>query len=146
MYFLPHVRAFIIAAASITASIICRWMGGFDTLLQTLLVFMAIDFFTGWIAAAVFKCSDKTQTGRLSSQAGLRGFIKKGCSLIMIVVAVHLDMLIGTGGITRDAVVIAFALNELLSILENMGRMGVKMPAPIINALDALSKKHTNAK
>jgi toxin secretion/phage lysis holin len=136
-------RGCALSAAGLTASFVCRFFGGFDMLLQTLLLFMAVDIISGIIAAVVFKCSDKTKTGRLSSLAGLQGFFKKGCCLMLIVVAVHLDALLGTNGLTRDAVIIAFCLNELISIMENMGAIGIKMPVPLTDALEMLSKKQS---
>ncbi|MCL2217679.1 MAG: phage holin family protein [Defluviitaleaceae bacterium] len=139
-----HVRGIFIAASGFAASVLAHVFGGLDMLLRTLLVFMAIDIISGFVVAAVFKCSDKTGTGRLSSQAGLQGLVRKGGCLTLVAIAVHLDALLGTNSLTRDAVIIAFSLNELLSILENMGRMGIKMPAPIINAIEALSKKQSN--
>ena len=124
-----------------TASLINYAFGGFDMLLQTLLLLMAVDFISGVVSAVFFKKSKKTETGKLSSAASIRGLFKKGCCLLLVVVAVHLDMLLGTNSLTRDAVIIAFCLNELISILENMGNMGIKMPAPIINALELLDKR-----
>ncbi|MCL1884509.1 MAG: phage holin family protein [Defluviitaleaceae bacterium] len=134
-------RCFAIAVAGLAVSIINRFFGGFDMLLQTLLLLMAVDFISGIISAVVFKCSAKTDSGKLSSRAGLQGFFKKCCCLMHITVAVHLDALLGTNTLTRDAVIIAFCINELISILENMGSMGISLPAPLLNALDVLAKK-----
>ncbi|MCL2528591.1 MAG: phage holin family protein [Defluviitaleaceae bacterium] len=134
------VKAAFFTLAGATGGILAQMVGGYDHLLQALIVFMAIDFITGWLAAAVFKSSKKTETGRLSSAAGFRGLIKKGCILLMIVVAVHLDGLLGTNNITRSATIIAFSLNELLSILENMDSMGVKLPDALTSALELLGK------
>jgi toxin secretion/phage lysis holin len=134
------VRCAAISVTGLAASFFSRAFGGFDMLLQTLVLLMAVDLISGIVSAAIFKCSDKTETGRLSSRAGLQGLFKKGCCLLLIVVAVHLDALLGTNSLTRDAVIIAFCLNELLSVLENMGGMGIKLPAPLVNALEMLSK------
>ena len=49
-------------------------------------------------------------------------------------------MVIGTTYI-RDAVVIAFVANELISIVENAGLMGVPLPAVIEKSIDLLQKK-----
>ena len=122
-------------------SIIQRFFGGFDLLLQTLVVLMAIDLLTGLIRAIVFRKSDKTESGRLSSLAGIQGLFKKASCFLLIIAAVYLDALLGTNTLTRDAVIIAFCLNELISILENVGCIGIKMPAPLVNALEILSKK-----
>ena len=135
-----NIKATCLAFVGAAGGIIVQWMGGFDQLLQALIVFMAVDFITGWLAAAMFKCSKKTESGRLSSAAGFRGLVKKGCVLLMIIVAVHLDGLLGINSLTRDAIIIAFILNELLSILENMGMMGVKLPDALTNALELLCR------
>lgn len=135
------LRGTVLSVTGLATSVISRFFGGFDMLLQTLLLLMAVDIVSGIISAVVFKCSVKTETGRLSSKASVQGFFKKGCCLMLIVIAVHLDALLGTNSLTRDAVIIAFCLNELISILENMGSMGIKLPAPIMNALEMLGKK-----
>ena len=41
----------------------------------------------------------------------------------------------------RDAVVIAFIVNEAISILENAGLMGVPIPAAITKAIELLKDK-----
>lgn len=41
----------------------------------------------------------------------------------------------------RDAVVIAFIVNETISIVENAGLMGVPIPAAITKAIDILKQK-----
>jgi len=135
------VKAAFLTAAGATGGILAGLLGGFDHMIKALIVFMAIDFISGWLAAAVFKASKKTKTGRLSSSAGFRGLIKKGCIILMVIVAVHLDGLLGTNSLTRDAIIIAFSANELLSILENMGSMGIKMPDVLVNALEMLGKR-----
>jgi len=136
-----YVRAVLLATLGFISSTLSMLLGGFDMLLQALVVFMIVDFLSGWLVAAVFKSSNKTTTGRLSSAAGLKGIVKKAASLMVVIVAVHLDVLFGTNGITRDAAIIALALNELLSIIENMGIIGIKMPKPILDALEVLNKK-----
>jgi len=133
-------KAAFFTIAGTAGGIIAQLIGGYDQLLRALIVFMAVDFITGWLAAAVFKSSKKSETGRLSSAAGFRGLIKKGCILLMIVVAVHLDALLGTGSLTRNATIIAFSLNELLSILENMDCMGIKLPEALTSALELLGR------
>jgi toxin secretion/phage lysis holin len=137
---LHFIKTGFLSVLGIITSLAVESLGGYDHFLKTLIFFMAIDFVTGWLAAAAFKKSKKTDTGRLSSAAGFRGLLKKGCMLLMVVVAVLLDDLMSTNGLTRDAVLIAFILNELLSILENAGQMGIKMPDAIKNSLELLGK------
>lgn len=137
---LLFAKTVLFTACGILFSVIAECLGGFDDFIKTLLVFMIIDFITGWLVAAVFKKSRKTESGRLASGAGLRGLLKKGCIFLMVVISVMLDDLMHTNGFTRDAVIIAFILNELVSILENMGLMGIKLPDALTNALEMLGK------
>lgn len=114
--------------------------GGWDAALTTLVIFMALDYITGIVVGGVFRNSPKTKTGALESKAGLKGLFRKGGMLLTVLVACRLDLLIGYHFI-RDAVVIALVSNESLSIIENLGLMGVPVPAPILNAIEVLKNK-----
>ena len=125
--------------AGLIGGFIATLLGGWDSALITLVIFMAIDFTTGLIAAALGK-SKHSWTGILSSKAGWYGLAKKFCTLLIIVVAVRIDILIGTTYV-RDATCIGFCVNELLSIVENTSLMGVPYPDAIKKAIDVLQKK-----
>ena len=130
----------ILTFLGVIGAFISTLFGGWDAALTTLVIFMAIDYFTGLVVAGVFKKSGKSETGALESRAGLKGLCKKGMMLLVVLVAVRLDMMSGTNFL-RDAVIIAFVANEALSIMENAGLMGVKWPPVISNAIDVLKKK-----
>ena len=115
-------------------------LGGWDSAVVTLLIFMAIDYISGLAVAGVFHASRKTDSGALESRAGWKGLCKKAMTLLFVLIAHRLDMVIGTTYI-RDAVVIAFVANELISITENAGLMGVPLPAVIERSIDLLQKK-----
>ena len=108
-------------------------------MLTTLLVAMGVDFVTGLVVAGVFKKSQKTPNGALESNIGWKGIAKKGVTLLIVLIAHRLDLAIGTT-IIRDAVVIAFIVNEVISITENAGLMGVP-PPPIKKAIEVLKEK-----
>lgn len=101
---------------------------------------MLIDYVTGIVVATVFKKSTKTKSGGLKSEICFKGLIKKAMVLLFVVIANLLDRQIGTTYI-RDAVCISFMVNELLSIIENAGLMGVPIPKPIQQAVDILTDK-----
>ena len=130
----------VLPILGIVGAFISNLFGGWDAALTTLVIFMGIDYITGLIVAAVFKNSPKTESGALESRVGLKGLLRKGMMLLVVLVAVRLDILTGTSFL-KDATVIAFVVNETLSILENAGLMGVKYPNVIKNALDILQKK-----
>lgn len=114
--------------------------GGWDSALVTLVIFMCIDYLTGLVVAGVFHNSKKTETGTLESRAGWKGLCRKCMTLLFVLIAYRLDMAIGVNYI-RDAVIIGFMANELISIVENAGLMGLPIPAVISNAIDILAQK-----
>ena len=130
----------ICTVIGITGSFIAGLFGGFDASMVTLIAFMAVDYVTGLILAAVRK-SPKTDTGGLSSRIGLKGLAKKCVILMLVRVSARLDITLGTSYI-RDAVCIGFIANELLSIIENAGLLGVPMPQALKNAVEILQKKN----
>lgn len=129
----------ICTIVGVVGSAIAGLFGGWDTSLVTLLLFMGIDYITGLAVAACGR-SPKSDTGRLSSKIGWRGLAKKCVSLLLVLVAVRLDITLGTSYI-RDAVCIAFVANELLSITENAGLLGVPLPIVITKAIELLQSK-----
>lgn len=130
----------ICGAIGVVGSVIASAFGGWSASLTTLLIFMGIDYISGLIVAGVFHNSPKTETGTLESRAGLKGLIRKCSMLLFVLIGYRLDVAVGTAYI-RDAICIAFMANELLSIVENAGLMGVPIPAVITNAVDILKKK-----
>lgn len=130
----------ICALIGLAGGAISSLLGGWDTGLQTLVIFMAIDYITGLIVAGVFHKSRKTDTGALESLAGWKGLCRKGVTLLIVLVACRIDILIGVPYV-RDATIIAFSTNELISIVENAGLMGIPMPGIITRAIDILTKK-----
>ncbi|HBB71944.1 MAG TPA: holin [Ruminococcus sp.] len=118
---------------------IASLFGGWDSALVTLIIFMGVDFATGLITGAMGK-SKHSKSGKLSSKAGWYGLAKKCSILMLIIVAVRLDILMGTNYV-RDAVCIGFCVNELLSIVENTSLMGIPYPPALKNAIEVLQKQ-----
>lgn len=132
----------ICTAVGIVGSFIATVFGGWDQALVTLVIFMAIDYISGLIVAGVFHNSKKTKTGSLESRAGWKGLCRKGVTLLFVLVAYRLDLALGLNYI-RDAVIIGFIANELISIVENAGLMGIPLPNVIQNAIELLTKTAT---
>ena len=133
------------AGMGMIGSYIAGLFGGWNAALTTLVIFMGIDYLSGLIVAGVFHSSPKTENGTLESRAGLKGLLRKGMCLLVVLVAARLDLMIG-GQFIRDGVVIAFVTNEVLSIIENMGLMGVKMPEPLIRGIEILQNRDRGEK
>ena len=87
----------ILAALSTAGAALAQALGGWDMTLQVLLGFMAADYATGTLVAALFKNSPKTKGGALSSQAGFLGIARKCAILLLVLLAALLDQATGSG-------------------------------------------------
>lgn len=121
-------------------SIITYLFGGWTEGMQTLVVLMVIDYITGLFVAAIFKKSNKTDSGGLSSNVGFKGLIKKFVEIMIVAAMFRLDILLGIKYL-RDLCIIGFAVNELISITENAGLMGIPLPPVISKAIAVLNEK-----
>lgn len=140
-----NIKNGVLAILAVIGSGVANALGGWDAALQTLLIFMAADYLTGLIVAGVFKKSGKSESGALESRAGLKGLIRKLALLLIVLVSVCLDRLVG-GNYVRIATIIFFCANEGISILENIGLMGVPYPTFLKNALEVMRKKGDEGK
>ena len=134
------IKTTILTALGVIGGVAVAQMGGWDLALQTLVIFMAVDYITGLMVAGVFKQSKKTVSGALESRAGWKGLCRKVATLLLVAIAYRVDALAGTE-VVRYAVIIGFVGNELISLTENVGLMGVNFPDPIKKAIDVLVKK-----
>lgn len=130
----------ICAGIGVGGSAIASIFGGWDAALTTLVIFMSVDYISGLLVAGVFHHSKKTDSGTLESKTCWKGLCKKGMTLLFVLIAYRLDLIIGTNYI-KDAVIIAFISNELISLVENAGLMGVPLPAILTKTIDVLQKK-----
>ncbi len=140
MEHIAGIKAMLCTAVGAALGWVVNMIGGWSEDLTTLLIFMAVDFFLGLAIAAVWKKSPKSDTGSLSSWSAWKGLCRKGAALLVILIAYRLDVTLGVNYI-RTAVIIAFIVNEGISILENLGIMGVKYPEALKKALDILTDK-----
>ena len=134
------MKTAICTIAGITGSLVASLFGGWTTSLTTLLIFMGIDYVTGMIVAGVFHHSPKSETGALESRAGFKGLCKKGMILLLVLVAHRLDMATGSNYI-RDALCIAFIVNEAISIVENAVLMDLPIPKILTKGIEMLKEK-----
>lgn len=122
----------------------------FNTLIVpvlVLLVFMVLDYATGMVKA--------WRARELSSKVGVDGIVKKVGYMVLIAVAMGVDYLIWSGLTAVNVPVtcqlwfgmlvsIWLIINEMISILENLGRIGVPIPEflkKIINRLKSSVEK-----
>lgn len=108
--------------------------------LAILMILMVVDYISGMLAskAEAIEHPDDPAYG-WSSRKGILGILKKVGYMVVIAAAVCLDQIIlrslGGAGVEVPAeavfgliVTVWFVLNELLSVIENAGRMGAPVP------------------
>lgn len=127
-------------AIGVLGGVVSSAFGGFDAGLRILILLMAADYITGLIVAGVFHKSPKTADGTLESYAGWKGLCRKGMTLLVVLIAAQLDGYLGSS-FARDTVIIAYIVNELVSLIENAGLMGVPIPAVIKRMVSILKEK-----
>lgn len=109
------------------------FFGGWSGVLGVLLVFVILDYLTGIAAAGM--------SGKLESNVGMFGIARKVFIFAMVSVAHLVDGVLGDGHLFRDAVAFFYIANELLSIIENGGKLGAPIPPVIRQAIEVLKGK-----
>lgn len=107
--------------------------GGWSIMLSILLTFVVIDYVTG--LAAAFK------EGKLRSDVGLWGIAKKVMIFGIVTVAHLIDTAVGEAHLFRDTAIFFYLSNELLSLIENAGRIGAPIPPALQKAVEVLKSK-----
>ena len=131
------IKIFILSGVACVGAAIASLLGGWTGAMTTLVILMFIDYVTGLIVAGVFHNSPKCSGGALSSAVGFKGICRKFVILLIVVVACRVDLLLDTN-IIRDATCIGFCVNELVSITENAGLMGIPLPRKLVDAIEVL--------
>jgi len=102
-------------------------------LLSILLTFVVLDYLSGVAAAA--------KEGMLRSDVGLWGIARKVAIFAVVAVAHLVDSALGDAHLFRDAAIFFYLANELLSITENLGRIGAPIPPTVQRAVEILRGK-----
>lgn len=89
--------------------------------------FMTLDVLTGLMAAG--------KAGNLSSKISYRGMTQKVGTLIALAVCHVIDAEFPLGVEVAPVTTAFFIINELLSVFENLKRMGVKLPMILMDSL-----------
>jgi toxin secretion/phage lysis holin len=105
----------ILAIAGIVGAAVAKAMGGFDTQLTMLTVFVVFDYATGMYAA--------WKTKAVSSQIGFKGIGKKATIFIVVAFFYGADLMFNTNTL-RYMAICAYGVLELVSIVENADRGG----------------------
>ncbi|KAF0994046.1 holin family protein [Geobacillus sp. TFV-3] len=118
-------------AVSLFGSFLSLFVGSVDSFVLILLALVIVDYLTGIAASAV--------EGKLSSQVGFRGIIRKLLIFVLVAASHLVDLAIGWNmHVIRDAIVFFYIANEFISIVENAGRAGVPIPSVLRKAIELL--------
>lgn len=107
--------------------------GGWDYLLMVLMALVVIDYITGVLAAFVQK--------RLASQIGFKGITQKVFIFFLVATANFIDTLLWDQSLIRDATILFYAVNEIISITENAGIVGLPVPQFLLKAIALLKDR-----
>lgn len=119
------------------------YLGAVAAPVVVLLAAMIIDYVTGMVSA--------WHNAELSSKKGVFGIIKKISYLALVAVGMGVDWIIGCGlqsvnvniGYTMFfglLVTVWLIINEMISILENLGAIGVPLPKFLLKVIKRLKK------
>jgi toxin secretion/phage lysis holin len=114
------------------------YLGGMDGALYALIAFVVVDYICGVLKAIVER--------KLSSRIGSRGIARKVAIFLVVGIGHLADLCLfeGDGDALRTAVIFFYIANEGLSILENLGAIGVSYPKKLKDVLAQLRSKHDN--
>ena len=134
------IRGFLVMCGGALGVIFGAVFGEMTVAFKWLLILIVIDYVSGIIVAAFFGKSRKSADGNLDSRASIKGLFGKGGILAMLLVAKALDDVMGTAFVF-DGAVLAFMVNEAISILENYALTGKPIPEVIEKALTQVNDR-----
>ena len=134
------IKESLCTSIGIVGSMIISLLGGWDAPMKALIICMIIDYLSGLAVAGIFHKSKKSENGALNSRSGLKGLCMKCMILFIIVAIVQVGKVLNVDWL-RNATIIGFISNEFISIVENAGLMGMRLPKPVFKAIDILNDK-----
>ncbi|GAA3401362.1 holin family protein [Paenibacillus hodogayensis] len=121
----------------IAGAVLNYMFGGWSELVQLFLLLVAVDYITG-VAASI-----KVGEG-LSSTKGFWGIWRKGLMVVIVMVGHRFDLLLGTD-LFMAGFIYFYMANELISITENCGNLGVPLPEGVRKLIGVLKNKGDTA-
>ena len=119
---------FVSVVFGVVGGFMANMLGGYDKLLETLLVLAIADYVSGVIKAIIEK--------KVSSEIGFNGIMKKILMFGVVVATVALERLLGTESSQlvplREMAIMFYISNEGLSFFENASAF-IPMPERIKN-------------
>lgn len=101
---------------SVVGAFISLAVGGFDHAIQMLAVLVVMDYITGFSASL--------KTGKANSQRGFIGILRKVIVFAVVAFANVMDGAFQLNHLIRSMVIFGYAVNEAVSIIENLDTLG----------------------
>lgn len=130
---MENIGAWIKVVVGIGGSLFTTIYGEWNQIFLVLTLLVVGDFLSG-IGASVTE-------GSMSSKVGYVGIMKKFGIFLIIAMAHQLDLIFGDTNALRDTAIFFYMANELISVVENAGRIGLPLPPAITKVIAALKEK-----
>ena len=131
---MSKIQIIIDSIAGAVGAVLGFMYGEVTGLFWALIAFMATDYITGVVVAAINK--------QLSSEVGFRGLAKKLMILVFVSLGHIADMyVLGGTPVAMSAVMLFYIANEGLSIIENAGNLGLPLPKKLKDIMVQLKKE-----
>lgn len=131
---MSKIQIIIDSIAGAVGAVLGFMYGEVTGLFWALIAFMATDYITGVVVAAINK--------QLSSEVGFRGLAKKLMILVFVSLGHIADMyVLGGTPVAMSAVMLFYIANEGLSIIENAGNLGLPVPKKLKDIMARLKKE-----
>ena len=113
---------------------IANLLGGWDGILIFLQMLMVIDYILGLSVAVINK--------EINSKKGFVGIARKIFMFIPILMAYQADILFNTEQMLRYTTITFYIVNESISIIENLSKVGIPVPKQITKFLEQLNEEN----
>ena len=131
---MSKIQIIIDSIAGAVGAVLGFMYGEVTGLFWALIAFMATDYITGVVVAAINK--------QLSSEVGFSGLAKKLMILVFVSLGHIADMyVLGGTPVAMSAVMLFYIANEGLSIIENAGNLGLPVPKKLKDIMVQLKKE-----
>lgn len=127
------LSAFFCFVCALLGTWISGLFGGWNASLAVLVWLVIGDYITGLLASLM-------DGSGLSSKVGFKGIAKKVMILFIVLVGHKLDAALEIH-VLMNMVIYFYVTNELISLTENLGRMGVPVPKLLVNVIAVLKGK-----
>lgn len=110
------------------------FLGGYDELLYTLLIFVIVNYVTSIMCDIIDK--------KLFSKGGFKGIVSKSLIFVLVGISNVLDtqVVVGLNSALRTVIILFYISNEGVSFLQNTKRLGLPIPKKLRDILEQLQE------